>query len=143
MTSGSTKVTVSPATLPSFTSASRFCPSSSAEIFLVTAVPSCLSVNVYFCRPRGVSKSAFQVPVRSAATREQGNAASARKRCEGFMGGFFRRGILVLEQQRRENLQAAAPGEEFVRGVFGNERGVLDADFFQRVVIRVDVRVIL
>src|SRR5665213_15282 len=79
MFNGSTKDTVSPANFPSFKSASRFSPAVSTLALPVTFVPSCLRVKVYFCKPRCVSKSAFQVPVTSAARAESGRAARVKR----------------------------------------------------------------
>src|ERR1017187_9364223 len=94
MCSGSTNDTVSPDTLPSFKSVSRFVSVSSTFALPVTVAPSCFSVKVYFCRPRCVSKSAFQVPVTSAARMDNGNANKVRSAIEVFMlfqlGGEYR-----------------------------------------------------
>jgi len=46
--------------------------------------------------------------------------------------------VLILEQQRRHFVQAAAPGLEFVTRVRRDVRRVLDADLFEGVVIGQD-----
>src|SRR6185503_7141802 len=129
----STKVTVSPSTLPSFNSASRFSPSRSTLALPVTFVPSCLSVNVYFCRPRCVLNSAFHVPETSAANMEREVTASARSVIWVFMFAFSKTSFVsILEQQRGELVQAAAPTLPLVRGVRRFVEDAVDARFFER-----------
>src|ERR1017187_2548329 len=96
---------MSPSTLPSLSSASRFRSPTSELAFPASIVPSCLKVNVYFWWPICESNWDFQVPVTSAANRESGRAASVRNAIRVFMircrlrlrGYFYRADLRVLD----------------------------------------------
>jgi hypothetical protein len=62
-----------------------------------------------------------------------------RRECYGHSNRNFGPGkSSVAEQQRREFMQTSAPRKEFVSGAGRHIRGVLDADFIESFVIRVE-----